>query len=102
LLLFVFEFDPAVIVGKHALLPFCESLIVEALKDASANENSFVERERTGPSEALVKVVVRLLGMHIRDGPVRVFPDWREIKDADLSTLKVLVAAELFTIWRRR
>jgi hypothetical protein len=31
-----------------------------------------------------------------------VFSAWRQIKDADLSTLKDLVAAELFTICERR
>jgi hypothetical protein len=86
--------------AKHALLPFCESLIVEALKYASANENSFVERERTGtrPKLWLKWLIDRLRCIFVAGRCV--FPGCREIKDADLSTLKVLVTAELFTICR--
>src|SRR5437867_8928811 len=87
--------------AKHALLPFCESLIVEALKTRRQMRIRLSNGSAPGPSEALVKVVERLLAMHIRGGSVRVF--WlKKIKRADLSTLKVLVAAELFTICRWR
>jgi len=59
--------------AKHALLPFCESLIVEALK-TRVGKWEFVCRTgaHRDPSEALVKVVDRPLAMHIRGGPVRV------------------------------
>ena len=54
------------------LLPFCEGLIVEALKARRQMRIRLSNGSAPSPSETLVRVVTRLLAMHIRGGPVRV------------------------------
>jgi hypothetical protein len=58
--------------GEHALLPFCEGLIVEAFKARRQMRIRLSNGSAPSPSETLVRVVTKLLAMHIRGGPVRV------------------------------